>query len=74
MYSLGVLLYEVLVGVLPFDPEELREAGFDEIRRRIREEEPSKPDTKVSTLGDNASDAAKHRRHRSHVFVPSAPG
>jgi serine/threonine protein kinase/WD40 repeat protein len=52
IYSLGVLLYELLVGHTPIDAQELMRGGYDEIRRRIKEEEPRKPSTRVSTLGD----------------------
>ncbi len=51
VYSLGVLLYELLTGTTPFDQETLRQAGYDEIRRIIREQEPPKPSTRLSTIG-----------------------
>ena len=50
IYSLGAILYELLVGVQPFDSDELRKLPYDEIRRRIREDEPPKPSTRLSTL------------------------
>src|SRR5207302_5079801 len=50
IYSLGVLLYELLTGRTPFDSKRLVEAGFEEICRIIREEEPPRPSTKLSTL------------------------
>src|SRR3974390_1209599 len=51
IYSLGVLLYELLTGSTPFDATQLMSAGMDEMRRVIREEQPVRPSMRMSTLG-----------------------
>jgi serine/threonine protein kinase len=53
IYALGVLLYELLTGKTPFDAKDLLAIGLDEMRRTIREDEPERPSTRLSTLPDN---------------------
>lgn len=65
VYALGVMLYELLTGVLPFEPAELRSAGYREIQRVIREDDPPRPSTRLSSLGARATEAAMNRRTRA---------
>ena len=69
IYSLGVILYELLIGSRPFDSKALRDSGFDEMRRIIREVDPPRASARLTTLGpDEAEKVARQRRLPLHTL------
>ncbi|MHC4168606.1 MAG: bifunctional serine/threonine-protein kinase/formylglycine-generating enzyme family protein [Planctomycetota bacterium] len=68
IYSLGVLLYELLTGTTPFDTQTLREAGYAEIERIIRETDPPKPSTRLRSLGQEVVNVARTRQASSEAL------
>jgi eukaryotic-like serine/threonine-protein kinase len=80
IYSLGVLLYVLLTGVLPFDSDTLRTGGIEHIRQIIRETDPKTPSTRLTKLGEEAVEVAKSRQtevatlakclHRELEWIP----
>jgi serine/threonine protein kinase len=74
IYSLGVLLYELLTGTTPFDSTELRKASCGEIQRMIREVEPPKPSTRLTMMGDKIADVAKRRKCELQTLSKSLRG
>ena len=68
IYSLGVLLYEILTGTTPFAPETLQQAGYAEIERIIRETDPPRPSTRLRGMGPRLTEVARWRQTSSETL------
>jgi serine/threonine protein kinase/tetratricopeptide (TPR) repeat protein len=69
VYSLAVILYQLLVGVLPFEAKAMRATGLEAILRAIREQEPAKPSTRIRSMGPASSLSAQNRREDPRTFA-----
>ena len=75
IYSLGVLLYELLTGRTPFDTTELLKSGVDEMKRTVRERDPLSPSAKLNTLGnDELTKTARVRQVEPHRLLSQLDG
>ena len=72
IYSLGVLLYELLTGRTPIDTATMARAGMDEVRRLIREVDPPRPSARIKTLDGNELTSMAKRRHTDVAKLPGA--
>jgi non-specific serine/threonine protein kinase/serine/threonine-protein kinase len=74
VYSLGVILYQLLVGVLPFEGKTLQDAGLEEILRVIREQQPPRPSSRIRSMGPASAASAEKRKEEPRSLVRHLQG